>query len=161
MKKFTMTIDKNDYTNTRSAVDNDYVRDMIYNNMIKKHPYFGSNTNSVDNVIFMANPYVAATDTSYNPIASPYSIFDTDVVKNNGDIFLVLKDNKFNIVRDDYDFRIGNTPVKIYDKYVQVGYNIIPRDEFPRTVFLNHNHRYINKTVIDIIIKVKKTSLLF
>lgn len=56
----------------------------------------------------------------------------------------------------DYDFRdIFGRPVKIFSDFVQVGYEIIPRNNASYFVNIEPEKK---KTIIDIVIKVKKNN---
>lgn len=55
-----------------------------------------------------------------------------------------------------YDFRdIFGQPVKIFSDFIQVGYDIIPRND---TYYFNNLTPDKKKTIIDIVIKVKKNN---
>ncbi len=56
----------------------------------------------------------------------------------------------------DYDFEDEfGTPIRIFDNFVQIGYDIIPI--IPGS--LNHLKPKTKKTIIDIVIKIKNSSL--
>ena len=58
--------------------------------------------------------------------------------------------------KKDYDFEDEfGTPIKIFDNFVQIGYDIIPI----ATGSLNHLKPKTKKTIIDITIKIKNRGL--
>ena len=58
--------------------------------------------------------------------------------------------------KKDYDFEDEfGTPIKIFDNFVQIGYEIIPI----ATGSLNHLKSKTKKTIIDITIKIKNRGL--
>lgn len=59
---------------------------------------------------------------------------------------------KHNSLSDEYDFEdIFGTPIKIFNNFVQIGYDIIPIA--PGS--LNHLKKETKKTVLEILIKIK------
>lgn len=149
MKHFIINVDKN---NTSNGIDD--LKAALDRNFFNKYSFLKPKTSSIfegvtmkrraSNNIFCENGYIG---------------FDSrPVITNNGATYITLNNGNFSIARDNYDFMIGDTPVKFYDRFVQVGLELIPRDVFPMCPFYNGNRNVVNKTVIEIIIKITKKS---
>jgi|WetSurMetagenome_2_1015567.scaffolds.fasta_scaffold03396_6 hypothetical protein len=159
MKKFTFKLDKGNNSINRNA-END-LSSFVANNIINKYPFIaGIDLNREDN-IFGRNSFNKCDVCPFNNTCIYNNVHRAPKINGSDNMYIYLKDGEWYTGRDDYDFLWDGVPVKIHNDYVQVGYDIVPRSYFPTDIYFNGNPRMINRTVIEIIIKIKKHSSLF
>jgi|WetSurMetagenome_2_1015567.scaffolds.fasta_scaffold00080_63 hypothetical protein len=143
MKEYTFKVE-NKGNNSNNISDNNALNEMLLTNIFNKYPYMDTNKNM--NLIPKYN-----LEDIIGIFGDPHKTTNKDK-----DLYIYFEGNNFTEGHDDYDFMLGNTPVKDRGDFVQVGYDLIPRKYFPMSLYMNSNHRIVNREVIDIIIKIKK-----
>lgn len=99
-------------------------KDKVLNDTIfTKFPYMKGEKKINLNLIANTNPVFVLNqikDPTYkvNLAFNPYNLFAKNVAK--------MQEILYYTANPTYDFKIGNTPVKIGDKYIQIGYAYIP-----------------------------------
>lgn len=85
---------------------------------------------------------------TFIPTYDSYNTYDNKKLYT----FFINNLNDYTPSYDDYDFELGDgTPVKIYSDFIQVGYDIIPRNSFTYFADLTPKKK---KTIIEIITKI-------
>ena len=137
-------------TNNKENNNISTLKNNIFNSYKNKYDWWGTlnnnniNYNTLNNLIYSRN---------HNIVKKPKVTYMFDV---NNIPFNVYLNNKYvdyldPIEEDDYDLMINNVPVKVFDSFIQYGYELIPF----KNADLYHSPK---KTIIDIIttIKIKK-----
>lgn len=110
------------------------IHDTIVNNIIVKHPYLDPDYN------------VNKFNYSFAGLSKSKSIVNQLIDSINA----LSNHNYFE--KDDYDFEFAGLPVKVYDTFIQVGYDLIPINA--SDAFFYGFTPKKKKIIIDIIIKV-------
>lgn len=149
MKKYTFTFPKstnnilNEYTNCSKIID-----DIILSNIKKNNPYlFESNTtNSSKN-----------RDINIDITIPKNKKLDINIRSNAFKKYInMFLNNKNNIIEDDYDFLLSDgTPVKLFSDEIQIGYDIIPLNNFTLALYNKLSKEQRNK-ITEIYIYIKK-----
>ena len=133
MKIYTFNLENK--KNKEYSINN--LKNDVYNSYGDKYDWWNKlNSSKKDKTIIFNNYYHPTTSIDYLTKAF-------DIIHN----YRLLS-----IPKDNYDFIINDIPVKIYDTYIQYGYDIIP---------LNSNNNYYSyseptkKIIIEIITKIK------
>ena len=132
MKTYTFNIEKNN----NSAYDINSLKSDIYNSFDKKYDWW--KTLNEDYKSFTKAKTIINNLTDYSDIINAL-----DIIYNYHEI---------TIPKDNYDFIIDDTPVKIYDSYIQYGYTLIPIDNIYNISLYN---KPTKKIIIDIVTKIK------
>lgn len=135
MKTYTFKVNNN---NKDSYNISDLKKD-IYNAYSDKYDWWG-----------MLNPKYTKKNNSNNDITIDIALpkdYSNITVDDAIDALLC-----HNTTQDDYDYIISGIPVKIYDTYIQYGYDIIPIDY--ANIFAAFK-KPTKKIIIDIITKIK------
>lgn len=153
MKKYTFTINKKNYDTTNNVDYSKIIDNIISNNIIKANPYFIN----------------GETDDNYN-----YIVINEQKPKNKKiNIDIKINRNKYNTEYDgikkcieyfyslnpfkkDYDFKLPDgTPVKMFDDEIQIGYDLIPLNNFTKSVY-DELSEMCKKKIIDITINIAR-----
>lgn len=149
MKKYTFTFPKstnntlNEYTNCSKIID-----DIILSNIKKNNPYLfeSDTTNSLKNREINIDITIPKNKKLNVSIRS-------GAFKKYINMFL---NNKNNIIEDDYDFLLSDgTPVKLFSDEIQIGYDIIPLNNFTLALYNKLSKEQRNK-ITEIYIYIKK-----
>ena len=148
MKTFNFKTNSNDFNDTidTNKINENVLRNFLNDSVTNKYPWLES------------TPKYASSDNYYGTCNGCPFAKSTNGHKNT---YIYLDNNDISVDHDDYDFMIGNTPVRVFDDFVQVGYDIVPRKYFPLELYMDNNRRALKRTVIEIIIKIKTHKFLF
>lgn len=149
MKKYTFTFPKstnntlNEYANCSKIIDN-----IILSNIKKNNPHLfeSDTTNSLKNRDINIDITIPKNKKLNVSIRS-------GAFKKYINMFL---NNKNNIIEDDYDFLLSDgTPVKLFSDEIQIGYDIIPLNNFTLALYNKLSKEQRNK-ITEIYIYIKK-----
>ena len=149
MKEYSFTVENNKGNKLSSNnFEDNILNEMILNNILNKYPYMATKKTYTTPKCPFEKECVFGDIT--NVFGNPYK-----TINKNDNFYIYFDGRNFVEGHDDYDFMLNGTPVKDRGQFVQVGYNLIPREYFPTSLYLGGNHRIVNSDVIDIIIKIK------
>lgn len=149
MKTYTFTIPK------KETVENQY-KSFLIDNILKKNPWFMEKKETKP--IFKLENFISSIDLSN--YSYDYNNYNSNIVEDDFINLIAGMKNyiDLNPFDKDYDFKnIFGEPVKIFDNFIQIGYEIIP----VKSGMFSFLKPKTKKIVIDILIKVKSTKTFY
>lgn len=152
MKNYTFTLKKNN-----NSFDNNYnaestLKTILASNLADKYSWFAAPKAAPTRtkVIYVNNPSI----NSYSsvPTFKTYYDFDSDYLKAINLLDNYGKRYGTYTNRDEYDYEIDGTPVRIWDNMMQIGYHIIPTNA-SSTYYIGLKPA-VKKLIVDITIKI-------
>lgn len=157
MKTFTFNVNKKTNTSSNNSNNNSaYIDNLVLSNLKKTVPYLFTSNGTID-VDYIGNDFV--------PNKKKVKI---DITVKKPKKTIVVKDTYTDFIKavkylaghssecDTYDFMmIDGTPVKIFSDEIQIGYDLIPLNDFTLDMY-NKLSAESKKSVVDIYIKIKK-----
>lgn len=149
MKTYTFTIPK------KETVENQY-KSFLIDNILKKNPWFMEKKETKPT--FKLENFISSIDLSN--YSYDYNNYNSNVVEDDFINLIAGMKNyiDLNPFGKGYDFKnMFGEPVKIFDDFIQIGYEIIP----VKSGMFSFLKPKTKKIVIDILIKVKSTKTFY
>lgn len=149
MKTYTFTIPK------KETVENQY-KSFLIDNILKKNPWFMEKKETKPT--FKLENFISSIDLSNH--SYDYNNYNSNIVEDDFINLISGMKNYIDLNPFDkgYDFKnIFGEPVKIFDNFIQIGYEIIPI----KSGMFSFLKPKTKKIVIDILIKVKSTKTFY
>lgn len=149
MKKYTFTTIKTKKNNAKS--DNNFSEmfdNIILANMLKANPYL---TDLFDKTVITKKPKNKTIDIDIT-IEHPYTTnTEYDGIKKCIEFFYT--NNPF---KKNYDFKLPDgTPVKLFSNEIQIGYDLIPLNNFTKKIY-DALSEECKKNIVEITIELQK-----
>lgn len=149
MKTYTFTIPK------KETVENQY-KSFLIDNILKKNPWFMEKKETKPT--FKLENFISSIDLSN--YTYDYNNYNCNIVEDDFINLIAGMKNYIDLNPFDkgYDFKnMFGEPVKIFDDFIQIGYEIIPI----KSGMFSFLKPKTKKIVIDILIKVKSTKTFY